>query len=318
MTTKIKRKIDLTKKARKKYFSGGIALNLIRYNPDSLLKKSYWNTFYCSASLYKKAENDFRTKYCKNRWCPTCQSIRVAKLIIEYKEALNNLTDTYFITLTKPTVFAEDLPERIKYMNTEWRKISELARKQKKQLKGVRKSECTLTKGKYHFHYHIICEGEENTKWIYDQWMKRNPDSSKKAQEVKKCDEFKLIELFKYVTKLSFSTSQKNKKGEVRAVKPAHLFKALDTIFTAMKGKRVYNAFGISKTINENNIGDDDIKEIIDKEKNLYTWYVHDWINDLGELLSGYTPPDKIVDYFDMGKNTDMNDKFLFELFDKE
>jgi len=300
MTTKIERKIDLKKKARKKYFSAGISLNLIRYNPDSILIKSYWNTFHCSASLFKRAENDYRTKYCKNRWCPTCQSIRVAKLIIEYSEALNNLQDTYFITLTKPTVIAEDLPARIKYMNTEWRKISELARQQKRKLKGVRKSECTLTKGKYHFHYHIVCEGVENTKWILDQWMKRNPDASRKAQDVRKCDELKLIELFKYVTKLSFSTTEKNKNGEVRAVKPAHLFKALDTIFTAMRGKRVYNAFGIDKTINEDNISDDDMQNVTNIKMNLYVWYHHDWVNHYGHLLSGYEPPEKIVNYFNM------------------
>lgn len=284
---------ELANKARKKYLSANIALNLIQYNKESKLIKSYWNSFHCREVVYYEEETkSIKSTYCKNRWCPTCQSIRVAKLINEYKDALDNLENTYFVTLTKPTVEEFQLPDRIKEMNDTWRLIHELSRKKKMRLKGVRKAECTLTKGKYHYHYHVIVEGESNAEWLLNEWLKRNTDSSRRGQCVKRCDEMKLIELFKYVTKLSFKAKSKISK--------AYEFKCLDVIFRAMHGKRVYNAFGIKK-INEDNVSNDNLDNVLASK--LYSWIKSDWMNKYGHYLTGYEPDIDESDYFSLENN---------------
>lgn len=286
--TKIDNKSIITKKARKKFFSENIALNLIRYNPKSDMLKAYWNTYHCSEVIWTTDRVKLKTTYCKNRWCPTCQSIRVATLLTAYETALSGLNDCYFVTLTRPTVTAEELPLQIKRMNDCWRSLYKKGNQQKRQMKGCRKSECTLTKGRYHFHYHVVVQGKENAQWLLDEWLQRNPESNKLGQNVKECDNMKMIELFKYVTKLSFKTKTSSK---------SHQFKALDTIFRAMKGKRVYNSFGI-KRIDENNINDDKV-DISDIQVQLFAWYKTDWFNKkTAEPLTNYSPEPDIQDWF--------------------
>lgn len=302
----------ITKKAKKKYFSENISLNLINYNPNSILKKAYWNTYHCSKILWTIDKIDFRSTYCKNRWCPTCQSIRVAVLLKQYQSALNNLDDCYFVTLTRPTVEAHELPEQIKSMNECWRAIYKRANRNKMKLKGCRKSECTLTKGKYHFHFHVVVQGKSNAYWLLMEWLDRNPTSKRIGQDVKRCDEMKMIELFKYVTKLSFNVNENRKQNTKRQkkkpkpikkskkeikIRKAHEFKALDTIFTAMKGKRVYNSFGIPK-ISEDCVTDDKI-EYSDLRVELFHWYKTDWYSvKTEEPLTNYKPPKEIEDWF--------------------
>ena len=76
------------KKARKKYFSYGLAVNLANLSPRPKLFHSYLNTLACAKTLVVDAEGRAHSKYCKNRWCPLCQSIRIAKLIDGYKGQL--------------------------------------------------------------------------------------------------------------------------------------------------------------------------------------------------------------------------------------
>lgn len=100
------------KKARKKYFSYGLAVNLANLSPRPKLFHSYLNTLACAKTLVVDAEGRAHSKYCKNRWCPLCQSIRIAKLIDGYKGQLEQYPELYFVTLTRPTVPAEQLKEQ--------------------------------------------------------------------------------------------------------------------------------------------------------------------------------------------------------------
>ena len=52
-----------------------------------------------------------------------CSSIRIATLINGYSPQLLELKEPYFVTLTAPTVLADELPQRIKHFGDIFRKI---------------------------------------------------------------------------------------------------------------------------------------------------------------------------------------------------
>ena len=67
--------------------------------------------------------------------------------------------------------------------------------------------------------------------------------------------------------------------------------KALDTIFTAMQGLRVYQNMGIKKVTED--IDELQSQTIVDlmKAERMWNWIDCDWIDkDTGECLTGYTP----------------------------
>jgi hypothetical protein len=95
------------------------------------------------------------------------------------------------------------------------------------------------------------------------------------------------MELFKYFTKI-ISNSSKDRTIHI---------KALDTIFRAMYGKRVFQPLGIKK------VDDDALFEKIRAElyadlpegNTLYKWFENDWIDtSTGEFLTGYAPSDNV------------------------
>jgi len=71
----------LLKRARAKYFSTPLAINLAKLR--SPLEKSYRNTVYCSATLSQE-DGKIVGSYCGNRWCMVCNRIRTARAIHRY------------------------------------------------------------------------------------------------------------------------------------------------------------------------------------------------------------------------------------------
>ena len=223
----------------KKHIGEHIAWGLFfhaKSNKDSFtLKNSYKNSAYCASVLNPIGEK-LTTHYCKNRWCPVCQSIRIAVLIKGYIEPLKALKDPYFVTLTAPTVGERELSNRIQYFEDAWKAIRNSKYFRKNKPDGIRKMECTIRpEGKYHYHFHVIIDGKENAEYLVSEWVKRIEGANKKAQDIRPVQEGKYIELFKYFTKLI----TKNEKG-----KKWIDFERLDVIFRALRGKRVYQSFG--------------------------------------------------------------------------
>ncbi len=73
----------LQKKAKRKLITQTLALHLndiADKTGTQQRKKSYWNTYYCQSKLYD-ANGKLYGKYCKNRFCTLCSSIRKAVLI---------------------------------------------------------------------------------------------------------------------------------------------------------------------------------------------------------------------------------------------
>lgn len=190
------------KKEKERALSYYTAKQLIKYNPDSKLIKSYKNTCYCATKKRKvknrkTGEVEIKTKYCKNRWCFICNNIRMAVNISHYLPQLEEMENPYFVTLTLPTCTAEELPERIKYFEATWRKIYNRSHEKRVKeinekdirLNGVRSMECTLRPdGMYHYHMHLIIEGRINAEWLVQKWLKINKKANGEAQDFREID----------------------------------------------------------------------------------------------------------------------------------
>lgn len=274
-------KETLLKRARVKFLSYNLANRLIESNPRSKLVRSYERSTYCNSVLLQVGQKLTGT-YCKNRWCATCNRIRTAKLINGYEPALSNLNSPQFVTLTKKTVQASMLPKSAEFMSDTWRKLLNSREGRKMKIRGVRKAECTeRPNGHYHFHYHIIVEGQNEADWLVSNWLKSMGSlADSKAQDIRVADHGSMIELFKYFTKLT-------KKGKRELID----FKRMDIIFNALKGKRVYQSFGGIRQVSEEIEDIDSISyAFLDHCEQVWNFTVDDWINSVGECLTGYKP----------------------------
>ena len=285
-----KDKTTLLKRARQKYISYGLSSKLNSDNPDSPLKESYFGSMLC-CDVIRQEGIKLQTSYCNQRWCLVCNRIRTARLISGYLSQIQSFKDPYFVTLTKKTVYAHDLPSSMAFMAVTWRKITDMARKSRIDFKGVRKAECTIRPyDKYHYHFHLVIEGKENAEWLISRWVKMMKGAADpQAQDMRVADDNSLKELFKYFTKLT----TKNPEGK----KVMFDTKRMDVIFQAMKGKRVFQPFGGLRIVTEEIekiIGEE--YEHLDGEFHLWKWHTEDWINELGECLTGYTPTEGFGD----------------------
>lgn len=272
------------KRARAKYITRRFVLAMMEHNSDSTLRQSYINTLYCNQSLHKVDDKIIST-YCKNRWCIVCGRIRAANLINGYIAEFEKFDDAHFVTLTLPTT--ESLFDRVKEMEAQWRLLIELARKFRfESFRGLRKKECTLRPDNhYHYHYHVIIDRYDNANWLVKQWLKRFPQANEKAQDIRKADERSYKELFKYFTKLVTT----DKEG--RLIKE---FERLDYVFRALKGKRIFEPFGIRKI--DENFDDVELRgQLVGLRGKVWRWAILDWENEFGDVLCGYEPSEQLL-----------------------
>lgn len=286
----------LVKRARAKTFTAPLSVKLASLNSD--LKKSYWNSYYCNQSLTQDG-NKITGRYCNNRWCSVCNRIRTAKLIIGYKNPLSELEDKQFVTLTLPNCTEEELRPTIDFMNKTVKTIQDTIKqrhhrkKQDWQLVGIRKLECTYNfkTNTYHPHFHFLIEGQEAAQTLLNEWLKRVPTATEKAQDIRKATEGAEVELFKYFTKIVTKTE----KGFQTFVEP------LDVIFRAMRGLRVFQPIGLKKDVSENI--EDIIAEEIEGIEDSYVkwkWQNNDWVNmSTAEVLTGYIPTESMLKLID-------------------
>lgn len=278
------------KLTRKKHFSQALAYGLFySHEVDDYhqLRKAYIKTIYCGQELIPMTNEDgkrrFASKRCEGRWCPRCQSIRIAKLIQGYGPALSKLENLYFVTLTAPTVKGDELPNQIKAFQKRWRSITNQKYWRDNKPIGIRKTECTIRPNEmYHYHWHLIIQGEENAKWIVEQWLKRCPEANGLAQDIRPVKQGDWLEIFKYFTKL---VAQDKSTGK-RFID----FKRLDLVMQVMRGKRVYQPFGGIKQVKEDDLEDDLASvEIKDEYYKLWKWATGiGYVNyETGEILTG-------------------------------
>ncbi len=314
----------LYKRAKRKNMTNIHLYALINNVKESPLHKSYLVSTFCSAHL-EEVNGTITTKYCNQRWCNICNSIRSAKLIKWYSPQLENMVEPYFLTLTRPNVEAKDLKQEISYYIKTYQKISKSVNKYFNKIIGIRKLECTYNykTNTYHPHFHLAVSTKEVAELIQKKWMEYNPTAKSKAQDLRPCynsykkdkhGNFKLdengnkieqswtIELFKYFTKLTVKTGYfyKDEKGnqhqQIANIPP----RALDVILQAMSGRRVFQTLGtIIKPMDEN-IKVDESLESGRKDEIRDDWYYNtdilDWISaSTGEVLTNYKPKSLLI-----------------------
>ena len=290
---------DYKKRAKAKYAQSTLVRHLMKL--DSPYKDKYEDTMLCSGILQQQGDK-IQSRYCKHRWCRICNRIRTGKLINGYQEALNNMNDKQFVTLTVKNVPAENLRSTIEKMIKDFRLIQELRRKKKqKAFNCIRKLECTYNpdSNTYHPHIHVIIEGFRAGSELIFAWLKRNEDSSIKGQDQKKC--YDAIELFKYFAKLTSKSKSDTKyyKGKKIIQEEWHYPEALDIIFRAIEGLRIIQPMGNIKMVN------DEIEEleiqVVERLEEKFTLWIYrgsDWIDtDTADMLTGYTPSEKEYNY---------------------
>lgn len=290
------KKNTLLKRARAKFITNKLIINLVEVE-NTKLKKSYWNTYHCAA-LLEQSGNEITSKYCGNRWCLVCNRIRTAKLIKSYHLPISEIKDKQFVTLTIPNVCESKLKKTIDEMYKAFRTIQKRLNYHKIKIIGIRKFECTYNPERqdFHPHYHFILEGKENAKILIDKWLEYFPNADRQAQDMREGNEKSMIELFKYFTKLMPSKKSKRKVLKMSA---------LNSMFEAMQGKRIFQSFGIRASKEVEN------EEITNLESQIYSdlenyfcswiWKGSDWINmqemyDTGEIiaLTNYVPSDSL------------------------
>lgn len=272
--------------------------------PTSQTFHSYLNTLACAKTLVVDAEGRAHSKYCKNRWCPLCQSIRIAKLIDGYKGQLEQYPELYFVTLTRPTVPAEQLKEQREKMMHAFTRIRMSTYFRKNKFSGLRKAECTIRPDElYHFHYHVLINSKEGAEFMVRRWLELNPDSDPQAQNIEAVDRTNhgtgkgaLLEIFKYFTKLI--AKLRNDDGtEQRFIN----YRRLNVIFEFMRGQQVFKPFGSLKPVPEDFEDEELTADInIERANSIWQWVVSDWYDiDTGEALTGYVPAGSMVELLD-------------------
>ena len=259
----------LFSKARKKMFSTYLAPALVdaaRESGSPTMLKSYWNTYHCNSNLTLGSDGKiYGGRYCGNRWCYQCNSMRTAKLIQDYEPIIKTWTDKWFITLTRPNVEAGELKKEIEYLLNTWKKIQatfkkQYQREQREKLVGFRKLECTYNpkSNTFHPHFHGIIKGERNASEFVEEWLRRNPTATRDAQDIREADDNSCIELFKYFTKM-ITTDKSDRKMYADS---------LNQIFIAMRGKRVFQPIGFRKP---------KVKAVEDNEEKQVVFSVQDY-----------------------------------------
>ena len=250
-------KVMLAKWAKRKLITQSMILKLVdvankKGKPERA--QSYWNTYHCLEHFYA-SNGRLHGKYCKNRICTLCCSIRKAEIINKYFPIMNQWEDPHFVTLTVKSIPAKELGRYIDGFIMLFQKIIDKHRKRHQRgksiaLKGVRSIESNFNPAKrtYNPHFHITVAEREMAEIIVDEWLSRFNErhAASWCQKIIKVDsiEKNLIEIIKYGSKI-FTEVDLQKKANSKTT-PYVYISALDNILTAMSGHRIFERFGFN------------------------------------------------------------------------
>jgi len=236
--------------------------------------KSLQRAFGCGEWI-KVVNGAVTSHFCGNRFCLVCNRIRTAKLINGYKIPLEKLPDLQFLTLTVVNCDHNGLPDLIRAMYRCFYKAKDNLRKQGIKVLGIRKLEITFNdiQNTYHPHFHCIVSGQIPGLAMIDEWLRLNPTSILKAQDIQNADQNAVMELFKYFTKLKSNNSYSENISIL----------ALKNIIFAIRGVRIFQPFGVKmekSTYQKPQI--DDIQT-----HDVYYWNGSNWVNKENKPIFG-------------------------------
>lgn len=184
---------------------------------------------------------------CEKRWCTSCNRIQTAERITRYMPAIEAMPNPHMVTLTVPNVPGRELAKTISSMGKALTRILSNHRASRSQnrkstvglrpMQLLRKMECTYNarRNDFHPHLHLVINDADNANFLLTRWLRQHPTARAVAQDARPADAGSLKELFKYFTKV-IQTS----KGSA-TIYP----RAIDCMFTALRGKQVFKTSGI-------------------------------------------------------------------------
>lgn len=302
-------------RAKRKMISQTLNLRLIeavekKGEPER--KRAYWNAYHCQNRVTRH-DGRIYGKYCKNRTCTLCCSIRKAEIINRYLPVIQTWDDPFFVTLTVRAVPAKKLNLWICGFQKAFRQIREKLKKrhQREQglkFMGIKSLECNFNpKARtYNPHLHLIVPNEAVADALIREWQEKwtSQHTSPRAQHKRrvKCVERDLVETIKYGSKVFTDPDVKN-KGKC----PPHVYAAaLDTIFEAMKPHRIFERFGFNlpKTKKESKVQAVPESQCQDF---VFAVEVYDWVNEkTGVGLTDYAPTAQLLSLLTENVDTDL------------
>ena len=257
--------------------------------------KAYWNTYHCQSNLIS-ADKRFFGRYCKNRFCNICNSIRKAELINKYFPIIKTWKESKFMTLTVRAVSGNQLYKRVRTIKKKFAQIIDLLNKRHQRGKGIKpiaivSLECNFNPRDktYNPHLHLLVPNQEIENRIFWEWRKKwkKDEVSIWAQHFRKVKntEQDMIETIKYGAKIFTSPDMKRKSK----LPPQIYAAALDNIHASFKGIQIFMTYGIKlprqqkKSIS--------MKTLLNYEEWDFNPNIGNWVNiNTGEILSDYKP----------------------------
>ena len=290
-------------RAKRKVIAQNLALALVdvaNKKGDSEMAKSFWNTYHCQSNIVSH-EGKLYGKYCKNRHCPLCCSIRKATLINQYLPAVQGWESPHFVTLTVRACTAKQLRKRLHDMNRGFGIITTKYRKQagKTKLQGIRALECCFNpvRRTYNPHFHILVPNRATAEILIQEWLNlctpkfalRGAQHMRPIRNLEK----DLIETIKYGAKI-FTEPDLNKSLQ-SDVNPTIYAAALYNIYDGMKGLRLFERFGFNAPKEKK--AAQPARVVTDYDEWIFSPAYHDWLQtDSEQVLSNYTLPAELGD----------------------
>lgn len=165
-------------------------------------------------------------------------------------------------------------------------------REKGEELIGIKSLESNFNPNKWTYsrHFYILVANREMAETLVKEWTKRSKPgwTNIKAQKFEKVVDnlLALIEVVKYGSKI-FTVPDINNKAKVKG-KEVLYAKALNNIFVAMKGLRIFDRFGFNLPKNQNSRPG--ARVITDFQEWRYDIEKFDWFNSNGEKLTDYAP----------------------------
>jgi hypothetical protein len=288
----------MRKRARSKYITAGVVGEL----KDLDSEVPYSRADHC-CEVIEQRDGKLTSNYCRCRWCIICNRVRAGVRINRYVpvfEDWDREDSVQFVTLTVPNCEGGDLRETLDEMLHKLKLCRrQIRRTRGLEYKAVRSIEVTYNAkaGTYHPHFHIAVCGRVQAIAVRDEWLKRWPDASRRAQDVQKWDgdTGSLKELVKYPTKLITTAEGKEQPPP----------EALDRIFRVLKGRHLFEPIGFKVADYHEDLDPSvDLDEFEDREATIaaysdpeedriWIWDdgTADWVDEqTGECLSGFDP----------------------------
>jgi hypothetical protein len=323
--TKTSSKHKLHSRAKRKFISRSLSLNMIDYiktlsgeipeEKKRIYTKSFWNMFKCVDTLVQ-IDGKITGRYCRNRMCMVCNSIRQAQNINRYLPVINEWQDMRFVTLTIPNVAKSDLKPALAEMDRIYKAIKDFLNKRHtrgkgKKFVGIKKLECTFSTKflNYHPHYHFLIKDPETAKLLVSEWIKRTKGigTNRGGQDIRKGDVNSAKELFKYFTKISTKVRTGKKGGKEKSY---IYLDALFVQFDAFRGVRTFSKFGFKLPPNEQLPQAEYELELDDSEggqvfKDYHIWNKDDWYSvKMGNGLTEHKADRRAKNIVNSIKNT--------------